>query len=77
MPSQLSHGIEVTVFDKSRSTEGRLASIKNDDNAFDFGAQYFTARDVRFEKFLSRLVLLGTASAWQGKFVRASKGCLT
>lgn len=76
--SELSeNGFEVTVFDKSRSTGGRLASTKNDGNSFDVGAQYFTARDVRFKKFLSRLVLLGTASAWHGKFGRASNGCIT
>ncbi len=69
-------GFKVTVFDKGRHPGGRLASRDRDDNSFDYGAQYFTARDSRFKEFLAHLVHLKNASDWNGKFARLKNGCL-
>mgnify|MGYP003384236011 CR=1 FL=1 len=70
------NGFKVTVFDKGRHPGGRLASRDRDDNSFDYGAQYFTARDSRFKKFLAQLVHLKEASEWSGKFAKLKNGCL-
>ncbi len=70
------NGFKVTVFDKGRHPGGRLASRDRDDNSFDYGAQYFTARDSRFKEFLLQLVHLKKASEWSGKFAKLKNGCL-
>lgn len=70
------HGLKVTVFDKGRYPGGRLASRERDENVFDYGAQYFTARDSRFRNFLSQLLERGAASCWDGKFARLEQGCI-
>ena len=46
-------GHQVTVFEKSRSAGGRMATRKTEFGGFDHGAQYFTVRDARFEKALA------------------------
>ncbi len=46
-------GHRVTVFEKSGGTSGRMASRDSAFGAFDHGAQYFTARDPRFEEALA------------------------
>ena len=45
-------GHQVTIFEKSRSTSGRMATRSSPFGSFDHGAQYFTARDPRFLKAL-------------------------
>ena len=52
-------GHRVTVFEKSQTAGGRMATRDSEFGGFDHGAQYFTVRDARFEKALataSRLV---------------------
>ena len=44
----LQAGHQVTVFEKSRSVGGRMATRDSAFGSFDHGAQYFTARDPRF-----------------------------
>jgi predicted NAD/FAD-dependent oxidoreductase len=44
----LQAGHKVTVFEKSRSVGGRMATRDSAFGSFDHGAQYFTARDPRF-----------------------------
>lgn len=72
-----SHGFEVTLFDKGRFSGGRLASRDRDENAFDYGAQYLTARDGRFKQFLSRLLRSGNLARWQANFGKLESGRLT
>ena len=49
----LDHGIDVTVFEKGRGVGGRMATRRTDDGLqFDHGAQYFTVRDERFERYV-------------------------
>ncbi|HSO43973.1 MAG TPA: FAD-dependent oxidoreductase [Rhodoferax sp.] len=41
-------GHQVTIFEKSRGTSGRMATRSSAFGSFDHGVQYFTARDPRF-----------------------------
>ncbi len=69
-------GIEVTVFDKGRFAGGRLASRQRDHFSFDYGAQYFSARDRRFRKFVAGLMRRKNVCKWNGKFAKFSGGHL-
>jgi len=73
----LDAGVEVNLFDKGRHLGGRLASRDRDEYTFDYGAQYFTARDPRFKEFLERLSRKGNASIWDGNFAKSVNGRLT
>ena len=46
-------GHQVTIFEKSRGAGGRMSTKNTEFGGFDHGSQYFTVRDVRFEKALS------------------------
>lgn len=46
-------GHRVTVFEKSRSVGGRMATRSSVFGTFDHGAQYFTVRDARFTQALA------------------------
>jgi predicted NAD/FAD-dependent oxidoreductase len=61
------HGIDVQLYEKSRGTGGRLATRRIDDLAFDIGAQYFTARDERFSRYVDSWIRDGIVRPWQGR----------
>ncbi|MDF1840833.1 MAG: FAD-dependent oxidoreductase [Rubripirellula sp.] len=67
----LDHGIDVTILEKSRSVGGRLATRRVPDNAFTFdhGAQYFTAKDQRFSRYVQCWILKGLVEPWMGRIV--------
>lgn len=58
------HGLAVTVFDKSRGLGGRLATRRAEPFAFDHGAQYFTARDPRFQRYVESWLEDDILSSW-------------
>ncbi len=59
------HGLRVTVFEKSRGVSGRMSTCRTDDGIqFDHGAQYFTARDPRFLRYLEAWTQQGIAAKW-------------
>ncbi len=58
------HGLAVTVFDKSRGVGGRIATRRVGDVAFDHGAQYFTTRDLRFQRYVQAWTEQGLVAAW-------------
>ncbi|WP_027856029.1 NAD(P)/FAD-dependent oxidoreductase [Marinobacterium jannaschii] len=58
------HGCEVTLFDKSRGTGGRLASCRLGDNSVDLGLPFFESAGVRFNRWLERQVEAGILSHW-------------
>ncbi len=58
------HGVNVRVFEKSRGAGGRLSTRRTDAAQFDHGAQYFTVRDPRFERFVKEQVSLGVVAPW-------------
>jgi predicted NAD/FAD-dependent oxidoreductase len=70
------NGTKVTIFDKGRFPGGRLSSRDRDENTFDYGAQYFTARDSRFRTFLSSLMRNRKVARWNGRFANLVNGCL-
>ena len=57
-------GIEVSLFDKSRSAGGRMSTRRGDDWQCDHGAQYFTARHPDFRAEVARWQKAGVAALW-------------
>lgn len=58
-------GWQVSVFDKSRGPAGRMSTRRGEDWQCDHGAQYFTARDPRFQAEVARWQAAGVAALWQ------------
>ena len=59
------HGIPVTVFDKGRGVGGRMSARRTEaGGSFDHGAQYFTARDSRFARYVDSWVEQGLVARW-------------
>jgi predicted NAD/FAD-dependent oxidoreductase len=67
----------VTVFDKGRAPGGRASTRRQDDHAFDHGAQYFTARDPRFIERVNQWRRRGAAAPWRARFVNIRPGAIT
>lgn len=64
------HGIQVTVFEKSRSPSGRAATRRVEPSlSFDHGAQYFTVRDPVFTQSVETWVQQGIVAEWTGRIV--------
>ncbi len=63
-----SRGIESTIYDKGRGVGGRMATRRLEDNGetaiFDHGAQFFTARDERFQQIVRDWCENGLAHEW-------------
>ncbi|SEN29380.1 hypothetical protein SAMN04487857_11343 [Pseudomonas sp. ok272] len=57
-------GYVVQLFDKSRSSGGRMSSQRTEAGALDMGAQYFTARDRRFVNEVQRWQANGWVAEW-------------
>ena len=69
------HGFEVQVFEKSRGAGGRMATRRGDgDLRFDHGAQYFTARDRRFRRYVNSWRQDGLVEPWAGRLVSLARG---
>jgi predicted NAD/FAD-dependent oxidoreductase/deoxyribodipyrimidine photolyase len=69
------HGMDVTVVDKSRGVGGRLATRRINDHLWaDHGAQYFTARDRRLERYVRSWIEEGLAAPWFGRIVELAPG---
>ena len=66
------HGLGVTVFDKSRGVGGRLSTRQENGLAFDHGAQYFTAKDSRFTRYVRSWIQQGLVQPWMGRIVKLS-----
>jgi len=59
------HGVQVTIFEKSRGAGGRMATRRLASGlAFDHGAQYFTARDPRFDRYCQSWLQQGLIAPW-------------
>ena len=69
------HGVPVVVFEKSRGVGGRMATRRSDDGiAFDHGAQYFTVRDERFNRYVQSWQHDGIVDCWEGRIRRLRDG---
>ena len=72
-----SSGFDVSVVDKGRAPGGRISSRTTDHGGFDHGAQYFTARDPRFQARVDAWRAAQVVQAWNGRFAVAKQGKLT
>ncbi len=72
------HGLDVTVFDKSRGVGGRMATKRSRASdislSFDHGAQYFTARDHRFCRYVDSWIHDAVVQPWVGRIVELGSG---
>lgn len=57
-------GYQVSVFDKGRSVGGRMSSKRTATGYLDMGAQYFTARDARFQSQVESWLNAGCVAGW-------------
>lgn len=57
----------VALFDKSRGVGGRMSTRYAGEYEFDHGAQFFTARDPRFQASVLSAVEQGLVAPWQGR----------
>lgn len=65
------HGLDVRLFDKSRGVGGRMSTRRTKTGLrFDHGAQYFTARDCRFARYVRSWVDSGLVDSWSGRVVQ-------
>ncbi|MEO1660734.1 MAG: NAD(P)-binding protein [Pseudomonadota bacterium] len=64
LASKLSQRHQVTVFEKARGPGGRMSTRRADPHAFDHGAQYFTAREPRFQRFIGTQISAGLIAPW-------------
>ncbi|MGD8662784.1 MAG: NAD(P)-binding protein, partial [Desulfobacterales bacterium] len=71
------HGHYVQVFEKTNRPGGRTATQTDSTYAFDTGAQYFTARDERFRRYVKSWQMDGIVQPWKGKVQVIKKGRLT
>ena len=58
-------GNQVTVFEKARGPGGRMSTRRQEDYAFDHGAQYFTCRDERFRTQVEDWLARGVVAEWK------------
>ena len=63
------HGVDVTVFDKSRGVGGRMATRHEDDLSFDHGTPFFTAHDSRFSRYVRSWIQQDLVKPWMGRIV--------
>ena len=69
-------GHQVRIYEKSRGTGGRMATRRGDAGTFDHGAQYFTARDPRFQSLIRHLETKGVLAPYRGRIAQWSAGVL-
>ena len=62
-------GHRVQLLDKARGAGGRMSTRRQDALQFDHGAQYFTARDARFRRWLDAWQARGLVACWQPRLV--------
>lgn len=65
------HGKSVLVVDKARGVGGRMATRRLEDSAIDHGAQYFTARDARFQAWVANWQAEKVVQPWAQGFTTA------
>jgi predicted NAD/FAD-dependent oxidoreductase len=70
-------GHEVAVFERGRGAGGRMATRRQDEYAFDHGAQYFTLKDARFGRYVKSWVQDGVVKPWQATLGKAKDGTVT
>ena len=64
---------DVTGFEKSRGTGGRMATRYEKGYEFDHGAQFFTARTQEFQGYLQPLLERGIVANWRACFAEVNQ----
>lgn len=68
-------GKRILIFDKARGVGGRMATRRSDDCVYDHGAQFFTARDPRFQAVVDEWLQNDAARRWTtGGFSADARG---
>lgn len=57
-------GLSVCLLDKGRGLGGRMATRRMGGGRLDHGAQYFTVRDARFQKYVDTWLAAGVVKKW-------------
>jgi len=68
LSNMLKNFAEVKIFEKARGVGGRMSSRTKDNFNFDFGAQFFVAKNPDFKKFLEPYIDKGLIKSWCGNF---------
>ena len=66
--NELKDYFDITIFEKSRSVGGRLATRYAGPYEFDHGAQFFCANNKDFISFANNLLVKGVIEKWHAKF---------
>ena len=66
----LKNHYDITMFEKSRGTGGRMASRRKDDFIFDHGAPFFTVKTKEFQDFLRYFIQEGIVAEWKATFAQ-------
>lgn len=70
-------GFDVILFDKGRVPGGRSATrLAKSGFSYDHGAQYFTARDPRFQEVTADWLARRVVAEWHGRLVRIEGGAV-
>jgi renalase len=64
----------IQIFEKSRGIGGRMSTRYTDDFQFDHGAQFFTARSEKFQKFLEPFIKRDIVNEWLPKIFTLEVG---
>ena len=64
----LKDAANVTIFEKSPGTGGRMATRRAASYSFDHGAQFFTAKSQSFQDFLAPMRVGGIVQRWDARF---------
>ena len=67
-------GHQVTLYEKSHATSGRMSTRHTELGGFDHGAQYFTVSSAALRKDVATWRAAGVVAPWQGKFVTLDHG---
>lgn len=70
---ELSKIVDVTLFEKARGFGGRMSTRTKKNYQFDHGAQYFTAKNREFQRFLEPFIKNGTIAKWSPNIVGIEK----
>lgn len=74
---QLKDKAHITLFEKSRSTGGRLCTRRAKLFHFDHGAQFFTVKSEIFQAFITPMINQGIIQPWQARFLEYDQGIIS
>ena len=77
LANMLNDVVNIEVFESSRGYGGRIATRYNEDFTFDYGVQFFTAKNEKFKKFIQLLIDKKIIGIWNAKFVEINGNEIT